>query len=217
MHKMTFLSGQLSEAEKKLVQDFEEKSKSDAYVGYSPLQCALDDEHDDAVKILLRDASKTDLEFVNTTAQHPNATNENILHVAMKKPALFEACLVAIIKHPGLLANLIAARDIDGDNLLHQFVEFGRIEALRILVDTVKRDIELHNTLKSALNQKNTEGLTPQELAKHFEESITIKRLVVANVLDEARLDFSKKQLPSIVLTLEELQQTLEPSFISVP
>src|SRR3990167_6402974 len=96
-----------------ILEEYTKKSEDPEYCGYNPLQCAAYDENIEAVKHLLslyrqEDRLEEQLQFQNTVAPgDAKPTDENILHVAMKNPAVFKLICDELLNFPDMLVSLI--------------------------------------------------------------------------------------------------------------
>ncbi|MCX7115830.1 MAG: ankyrin repeat domain-containing protein [Gammaproteobacteria bacterium] len=181
-----------------------DKTDEPNYENYSALQCAAYDSNVQAYRILL-DAFIGNNTFVDVCRWvNKDNTKENIFHVAIKNPEILTLTFEAILdKERHLLNELLPQRDVDGDTILHQVVEFGRLESLVVLIDYARRDPLIHQQLMIALETKNDRGETPLDLAHDFKNSPTMARLILDEIIDD--LDTSRQNLPAITEQLNAL------------
>lgn len=156
-----------------ILDTYTKKSEDPEYCGYNQLQCAAFGEDVAAVTHLLElyrsdGTLEGQLQFQNTTAPgEAKPTFENILHVAMKNPVVFKLICNELLNSPDIFVSLIKQTDMDGDNVLHQFLQFERSESCAILADLVKGvedkndRAQLVEALQEAMEATNQAGESP--------------------------------------------------------
>lgn len=182
-----------------ILEEYGAKSKDPEYAGYNPLQCAAYDGDGDDVQALIYhyDSIKTTLAELSYVSP-ADRTKENILHVAMKHPAVFSLICWAIEEHDkSLFAQLIAQGDVDDDTVFHQIAEFGRAPSLKHLVPYVTKCVDPAE-LQAALLLENKHQETASEIAEHGVKSITVQSLVEAKILTPEHLDNARKHRDEI-------------------
>lgn len=105
--------------------------------------------------------SHTDLATVlnnECIVNQQDGVQQNILHVAMKNtPAFTLVCKYLPSKY---LASLIPQTDIFGNNVLHQFYFFDRLDSLNVLQEKADNDRIVKKAFDAALDSKTNQGLT---------------------------------------------------------
>ncbi len=126
---------------------------------------------------------------------------------------------------PELLPILILAADKDNDNVLHQIVEFGRIDALNHLMPLAKYNPPVHDALQQAVMAKNQYQASPMDIALDL-DATTMKKLTtsadpslgVAPIISEEALKTSVKNRDDIAEILIRLfPPTLECDLTTPP
>lgn len=102
---------------------------------------------------------------------------QNILHVAMKDLATFSMCLSAIRQLKLNLHQFITEPTQFGDNILHAFVQFGRLASLNVLLAADDDSNSIRGALQQASHQKNTHGETPLDILNNPRNSLTLAAL----------------------------------------
>jgi ankyrin repeat protein len=191
-----------------IIEKYAQQSLDPENVGYSPFQCALYEGKLAEINHLLRyykaKGSLSD-ELSHTSA---GVTRENVLHVAMKHTEAFQLCCTEINNIGGLLETLLQQHDADGDTVLHQMVEFGRLEALNVLREHAEPSI-----LHASLTIPNAKGETAETMAKDYIASTTVADLIESRILSEDNLKTAQLHAPSIAAAFEEIQvsRTMKP------
>lgn len=169
---------------------------------YSALQHAAYEPDAVAVGVLLEKYEKEGT-LSQALSYNQGKFRENILHIAIKDPESLNLCCKALQKE-NLLETCLLQQDGGGDNVLHQIVEFGRPEALDVLMTYD----EFRACLPTLFSQTNTpHGETPLDLANDFEKTKTIQQLIQDEVLTEKELKVSRDNLPAIQAAYADLSQ----------
>jgi hypothetical protein len=152
------------------------------------------------------------------TYQNVEDTDENILHVAMMFPEIFKIIIDIANNNKldgsekSILQDLLFRPDVNGDYVVHQLVEFGRVGSLQILCDLAGEDKSIRETLQHSMNLTNQWGLTPRQVAASIidESSQIVKDLQardkVTPAQKEAELEFAKTQSKEIVNLFDQLE-----------
>lgn len=102
---------------------------------------------------------------------------QNILHIAMKDLATFSTCLTAIRELKLNLHQFISETTKFGDNILHAFVQFGRLQSLNVLLAADDDSNSIRAALRLASDQRNEYGETPLDILNNPENSQTLAAL----------------------------------------
>lgn len=187
---------------KTLLQKYEEKSQNPEYECYNPLQCAVYDGQMVDVQVLIKELRHHGPLQLKEALEYRNGNfGETILHVAIKHPRIFELCCDAL-KKINSFEQIVSAKDSDGDTIMHQIVEFGRVEALEILMN----DDDARPLLADLIEQKNNHEETAENILVQFYTSKTISHLKEQNILDEEKLIHSQNSLVSLLPMFEEIK-----------
>jgi hypothetical protein len=194
-----------------ILAEYKEKSEDPKNENYSPLQCAVYDGDFEEVQALLfyYDEQKTTLAELSYVSPETN-TKENILHVAMKHPAIFDLICWAITEHDSKLFSLLIQQgDIDNDTIFHQIAEFGRVEALKLLMPHLAQYVE-PDELQAAFKHENRHQETASEIADHGPKSTTVEKLVAAKIITQENLDNAAKNRDQILAKFSEIAGSLQ-------
>jgi hypothetical protein len=150
---------------------------------YSALQCAAynqkktpEDHARLAVQVLLERYHAQGEEILKEKlGYHGGAYGENILHISIKYPGIFSDCCKAL-ERVGMLDTMLLQKDGDNDTVMHQIVEYGRLDSFRVLVVSGKMEL-----IEEAMKEENKFGETVVQLLEDFEGSKTVRDLCENN------------------------------------
>jgi len=192
-----------------VIKKYQDLSKTDS-AGYPPLHCAVYEGVQDDVKVMIEHYSeigtlKEELSRVSPLKQ----TGENILHVAMKHPDILELCCQTIVRcDQTLFEKLVEQVDADEDSIFHQIVEFGRVESLAklmpFLIDHVSDTV-----LKDVFAKENKHQETAAVIGQNYDDSKTIRALIIADVLKPPAIDIAHREIFRIREIFAEHQEQL--------
>lgn len=181
---------------------------------YSPLQCAAYNETSPenarlAVLILIEHYESQGEAVLKEALSYAGGDfGEHILHIAMKYPDIFMDCCDAL-ERVSLLEELLLRPDGEGDTVMHQLVEYGRLESFQRLVQDPNRA----DLMSKALEEVNHHSESANDLLDNFEKTVTIQFLLANNHGYLAQFERVKAVLPEMRAAIEENLAGLRRSF----